>query len=347
LSFEGCRLQAIVAGHHSSQTLLLPKERVMLERQVIRYLETVRARHALPLKVVLWDGSSMALSEEATVTVRLRDAAAARHLLKPTMASLGEAFVEGGLEIDGPIDAVIGVAEGLARQQDELPASAGRLPNWLARHTRRSDRKAIEYHYDVSDAFYSHWLDPAMVYSCAYFRSEDASLAQAQADKLDHVCRKLMLQPGEHLLDIGCGWGAMVLHAARHYGVRATGITLSRNQCASAAERIRAAGLSDRVEVRLQDYRDLPSEPLFEQDLLDRDVRTRGPGKPARVLRDRPAAAQTRRHRAEPWHHRQRRGQPQRGHGRRRIHRPLRLPRRRTAPCVAGGARALGRGPAN
>jgi len=236
----------------------------MLEKQVLRYLEGVRERKPLPLEVSLWDGSGVVLGDDPKVRIRLNGSTAARHLMKPTLASLGEAFVEGEIDIDGPIDTAIAMAEQLSRQNDEIQP-LGRLPSWLTRHSRKSDKKAIEYHYDVSNAFYEIWLDPAMLYSCAYYRSPQDTLEQAQVNKLDHICRKLMLEPGETLLDIGCGWGAMVIHAARHYGVRAIGVTLSENQFALATERVKAAGLSDRIEIRLQDYRDIPGDGAFDK----------------------------------------------------------------------------------
>ncbi len=124
-------------------------------------------------------------------------------------------------------------------------------------HTRASDRAAITRHYDVSNGFYKLFLDRRLVYSCAYFDDAGTSLDDAQARKLDHVCRKLRLKPGERFLDIGCGWGALVIWAARHYGVQAHGITLSRAQLDEATERIAAEGLQDRITVELRDYRDL------------------------------------------------------------------------------------------
>lgn len=132
-------------------------------------------------------------------------------------------------------------------------------------HSRHENREAISFHYDVSNGFYRLWLDERMVYSCAYFQSADQSLEEAQVAKLDHICRKLRLKPGERFLDVGCGWGALVIHAARHYGVRAHGITLSRNQLELAQERIRAAGLEARVTVELKDYRDLAGEGVFDK----------------------------------------------------------------------------------
>src|SRR5439155_13587960 len=120
------------------------------------------------------------------------------------------------------------------------------------------DAQAIAHHYDVSNEFYALFLDPLMVYTCAYYRDPDGKLEQAQADKLDLVCRKLELKPGETLLDIGCGWGSLSIWAAQHYGVRAHGVTLSQAQAAYAAERIRKEGLEDRCRVEHLDYRDLP-----------------------------------------------------------------------------------------
>ncbi|MEU8432792.1 cyclopropane-fatty-acyl-phospholipid synthase family protein, partial [Streptomyces sp. NPDC029216] len=128
------------------------------------------------------------------------------------------------------------------------------------RHTKSRDRHAISHHYDVGNEFYEHVLGPSMVYSCAYW-TEDGTLEDAQRDKLDLVCRKLALTPGQRLLDVGCGWGSMALHAAREYGVQVTGITLSREQAAYARKRIAEEGLTDRIEIRVQDYRDVKDGP--------------------------------------------------------------------------------------
>jgi cyclopropane-fatty-acyl-phospholipid synthase len=133
-------------------------------------------------------------------------------------------------------------------------------PAWrrgLLRHTRARDAAAIAHHYDLSNRFYEIVLGPSMTYSCAVFPTPDATLEEAQAEKVDLVCRKLMLRPGERLLDIGAGWGAMVAHAAEHYGVRAVGVTISRGQAEWASAMLAARGLRDRAEVRLLDYRDV------------------------------------------------------------------------------------------
>ena len=132
-------------------------------------------------------------------------------------------------------------------------------------HSRDANREAIRFHYDVSNEFYKLWLDRAMVYSCGYFERADEAIDDAQQAKLEHICRKLLLKPGERFLDIGCGWGALVIHAARAHGVRAHGITLSRNQLELARARIAAAGLEERVTVELRDYRELDDATLYDK----------------------------------------------------------------------------------
>src|SRR6202008_2786332 len=132
-------------------------------------------------------------------------------------------------------------------------------------HSLRRDRGAIAHHYDVSNEFYELVLGPSMVYSCAYFGDPEESLEAAQERKLDLICRKLMLAPGERLLDIGCGWGSLLIHAAERYGVEATGITLSQNQFDYAREAVAARGLSGRVRIELRDYLDLPEDALYDK----------------------------------------------------------------------------------
>jgi cyclopropane-fatty-acyl-phospholipid synthase len=219
-------------------------------------------RVSAPLRVVLWDGRELALSDEPSVTLRLRDARAAAALARPTLLSLAEAYIEGKADIEGDVRDAIRSAEAIARSRGHALYDADTA---AGRHTRRADRAAIRHHYDVSNEFYALWLDPRMVYSCGYFQAEDASLADAQLAKLDHICAKLRLAPGERFLDIGCGWGALVIRAAQRYGVEATGITLSENQFRLASERIREAGLDGRCRVVLEDYRDHGGEARYDK----------------------------------------------------------------------------------
>lgn len=219
--------------------------------------ETVRTEGGMPLTVVLVDGRRLAFGESPRVTLRLRDATVAAILARPTLAALGDAWIDGRIEIEGDLAEAIAIADRLARRFGRAANARGRLRP--ARHEARSDRRDIHFHYDIGNDFYSLWLDPDMVYSCAYFPTGGESLDQAQTAKLEHICRKLRLQTGERLLDVGCGWGALLRHAAGRHGVHAVGITLSERQYEWARERCAADGLSDRVEVMLLDYRELPS----------------------------------------------------------------------------------------
>ena len=234
----------------------------MLESQVEKAIDGLRA-HGLPLAIELWNGKRYQLSGDTPVTLRIPGAGALKYFIGADLAKLGEAYVEGHIDVDGPIREVLRVAEGLSRFLGG--DKKGRRPHLLNLHTRSRDAKAIQYHYDVSNEFYALFLDREMVYSCAYFKTGDEDIHTAQAQKLDHICRKLRLEPGDRFLDIGCGWGALVRWAATHYGVDATGITLSRNQHKLANERIAAEGLSERCRVLLQDYRDVPGEALYDK----------------------------------------------------------------------------------
>ncbi|MCY1166730.1 Ubiquinone biosynthesis O-methyltransferase [compost metagenome] len=161
----------------------------------------------------------------------------------------------GALRLRGLEDPSAGLAS------DHSPAHGRSVKD----HSKSENRTSISFHYDVSNEFYRLWLDKERVYSCAYFTSPDESLDEAQRNKLEHICRKLRLRPGERLLDIGCGWGALICWAARHHGVHAHGITLSRQQFDYAQQRIQAEGLQDLVTVELRDYRDLAGQGTFDK----------------------------------------------------------------------------------
>ncbi|HZX32886.1 MAG TPA: class I SAM-dependent methyltransferase [Rhodocyclaceae bacterium] len=222
-------------------------------------VETLARRlraHDIPLRITLWDGRSFDLGSDPAVTILAPSPAGLRHLVRPSLDALGRAYVEGRLEVEGEVARVIEV---VARLAHHTVRPAGPFGPWLrrARHTRQRDAEAVSYHYDLSNHFYSLWLDRDMVYSCGYFRSPEDSLEDAQVQKIDHILKKIRLRPGDRLLDIGCGWGALILRAAARYGAVATGITLSRKQWELARERIAAAGLADRCQVLLADYRDM------------------------------------------------------------------------------------------
>ena len=189
------------------------------------------------------------------------------------IGALAEDYVEGKLQLEGAMrDVMRAFTKVLAG--NPVHSGTSRWPGWLRQvksltaHTLAKDAAQVQFHYDVSDAFYALWLDPRRVYSCAYYRDfadPRMTLARAQEAKLDHICRKLMLQPGERFLDIGAGWGALLLWAAEHYGVDATGITLSKNQHAHVQQLIAQKGLARRVRVELRDYRDLAEDQPFDK----------------------------------------------------------------------------------
>ncbi len=240
--------------------------------------------------VKFWDGSiDRGSSQRAPFTLVFnRPASLRRMLLPPNELSIVEAYIGGDVDIEGSLEAASNLGE-MIGDRLRSPVAVARLVGLVlrlpgtadddlanvrfperakklgSRHTPVRDAAAIHFHYDVGNSFYKLWLDRRMVYSCAYFRSQDDSLDVAQEAKLDLICRKLRLKPGERLLDIGCGWGGLVMHAAEHYGVDATGITLSENQADLAKERIAEAGLGDRCRVAIRDYRTLTAADNFDK----------------------------------------------------------------------------------
>jgi cyclopropane-fatty-acyl-phospholipid synthase len=233
----------------------------MVATRVLDRLERMLQAGGLPLEITLWTGERVA-GPNPRVRMILRSMKGAASLVRPTLGKFAELYVEQDLDLEGDSRDILAIGEKLA---GSASVARGRILQRMFSHTRRADRKAIGAHYDVGDEFYALWLDARRVYSCAYFRRKDDTLERAQEQKLDHICRKLHLVPGERLLDIGCGWGALIVWAARHYGVHATGVTLSENQYQYVRDLIRAEGLDGRVEVRLQDYRDVPEDVPYDK----------------------------------------------------------------------------------
>jgi cyclopropane-fatty-acyl-phospholipid synthase len=207
-------------------------------------------------------------ANSAKVTLSFQDWSSLATMAAGQIGRLAEDFVESRVQLQGRMRDLMEVAARLLPGHPGEQASSGWWANMLRRakslaaHTQARDAEQIQFHYDVSDEFYALWLDDKRVYSCAYFREADMGLAEAQEAKLDHICRKLMLRSGERFLDVGAGWGGLLLWAAEHYGVDATGITLSRNQHAHVSREIERRGLSGRVRMLLCDYRDLQEQPF-------------------------------------------------------------------------------------
>ncbi len=209
----------------------------------------------------LWDGERIAVGNGTPAAVlRINTPGAVRQLFSGGFHGFGDAYVSGEIAVEGDLQELLRL--GLEIQFDENAQSFWKklrfLPFYLkTRSLPTQARSNIEYHYGRSSDFYALFLDETLTYSCAYFRHETDSLEQAQRNKFEHIARKLMLTPGETLLDIGCGWGGMLIHCADRYGVRGVGNTLSRNQLEFASARAEKLGLADRVQVSLKDYREL------------------------------------------------------------------------------------------
>jgi cyclopropane-fatty-acyl-phospholipid synthase len=219
----------------------------------------------VPVSVEFWDGKRVSLGDFPRVKMALRRPAALKALARPGLGKIARAYVEGDIDLDCDSHDLAEFAETLCGpQQIQFKKRDSDDWKWWW-HTRLFDRRAVSQHYDVSNDFFALWLDRQRVYSCAYFRRPDDSLDLAQQQKIDHICRKLNLQPGERFLDIGCGWGALIFRAAEQYGAHATGITLSEQQHAYVQEQIRARNIGDRCEVRLLDYRDVPETEPFDK----------------------------------------------------------------------------------
>jgi cyclopropane-fatty-acyl-phospholipid synthase len=230
----------------------------MLERHL---LSMARERlRSLPVEVVLWNGETIC-GAEPRVTLTIGSPSVLKTLTRPTVGELAKAYVSQELDFSGSVSEVIALAEKLS---GEDPAVTPRRHRRLF-HGKRSDRAAISSHYDVGNDFFALWLDRNRVYSCAYFRHPDDTLDAAQEQKLDHICRKLLLKPGERFLDIGCGWGALIFRAVEHYGAHAVGITLSKEQFAFVQSEIERRGLHGRCEVKLLDYRELDGSLSFDK----------------------------------------------------------------------------------
>ena len=256
-------------------------------RATLNFLQELLADyHPRDFAIELWDGAQWAPENNQfrRFTWKINDPGALRSAIaSASELSLGEAYIYGEFDIDGDIQAIFPLAEYLlnkhwsVREKLHLSGMLRGLPSRLSQpgnsavalrgtlHSKHRDRQAVTYHYDVSNDFYSLWLDKNMIYSCAYFQTPEDDLNLAQEQKLDYICRKLRLEAGERLLDIGCGWGGLIVHAARHYGVRALGITLSERQLDFARRRIEQEGLLERCEVRLLDYRELEDPGAYDK----------------------------------------------------------------------------------
>jgi cyclopropane-fatty-acyl-phospholipid synthase len=235
-------------------------------------------------QVRLWNGYVWGEATQPTFTLSLKHPRALQELYwSPSELSLGESYVRGDFEVEGNLEAAFELGDYLLHKRSSDDRRTDVLQRLLHRrthgpqlvqrpaelsgalHSPERDREAVTFHYNLPSDFYALWLDSRMVYSCAYFQGPGDSLDTAQWRKLDYICRKLRLRPGDRLLDIGCGWGALALYAAAEYGAQTLGITLSETQAAWARQNIRTQGLEDRCRVEVRDYRELKDDPSFDK----------------------------------------------------------------------------------
>lgn len=247
-----------------------------------RIITTLLAGYQGPVAVRLWDGSLFNSSKDTLCVLHFHHPGVLRALvLRRNLVTLAEAFIAGHVAVTGEFGSLFELESHFKNIKPDyrvcmkLFFDALRLTSLnktcyqqnikAGKSQQKNSRKAIAHHYDVGNDFYRLWLGQNMVYSCAYFRNAEQSLDEAQSDKLDYLCRKLRLKSGQSLLDIGCGWGALALWAAQHYGVTVHGITLSEEQYALASDRVKKAGLENCVSIELKDYRDLPDEAVYDR----------------------------------------------------------------------------------
>jgi len=257
------------------------------ERRLAFFEELLREFHPRNFAIRLWDGSSLGAQpgRYARCTLVINHPGAMRRMFLPAnQAALGEAYTYGDVDIEGDVEALFPLMTFLVKSKFSwargvrLGAFLLRMPKTRSQrigrpavklqgrqHSREGDRQAVAYHYNVSNDFFRLFLDERMVYTCAYFESAETDLDCAQERKLDYRCSKLRLRPGERLLDIGCGWGALLMHAAQHYGVNGPGITLSEPQAELARARIRSAHLEDLCRIEVVDFRDVREYGSFDK----------------------------------------------------------------------------------
>ncbi len=247
----------------------------------LRFLNELFARHPpRHVSVRFWDDTLWPDEQPRAATLVLKHPGALHAMFRAgTETGLAEACLNDDFDVEGDIEAAFEITDLLAERFGwkhslslavllrRLPTTPRNQPAFERKgriHSETRDRKAIAFHYNVSNDFYRLWLDSRLVYSCAYFRDEDLDLDAAQTAKLDYICTKLRLKPGQHVLDIGCGWGGFALHAARNHGVSVTGVTLSENQASFARERAAKEGLTGQVQIELRDYRDFGHDARFD-----------------------------------------------------------------------------------
>lgn len=241
------------------------------ENDVVECINAIFSHTKKNFNIELWDGKIIHYSYEPKFVLKILDKNVFGELMSnPNIMGFAQAFIDKKIDVEGDIFEAIKLKDSIAhlelsnKEKISLFFKTASLPN-INIHSKQRDRENIQHHYDISNEFYKLFLGDIMVYSCGYFKTENCDLNTAQQNKLDHICKKLMLKKGETLLDIGCGWGSMIIWAAKHYGVKATGITISEQQYKYAKQRIKAENLDNLCSVELKDYRDIKGNQIYDK----------------------------------------------------------------------------------
>lgn len=226
-----------------------------MDVKVKLYKKILKNSFTVPVKIVYWNGEESFTGEGVPIaTVRIKEPLKINPLKDDITLSLAEAYMDGKIEVDGSLQELM--VSAFSNSESFVENKKYKILKLVNNHNKNISKEDIHHHYDIGNDFYGYWLDKSMTYSCAYFEDEKESLEKAQIAKVEHVLKKLRLKEGETLLDIGCGWGNLIITAAKEYGVKATGCTLSTEQFEHIKERIKNEKLEGRVEVKLIDYRD-------------------------------------------------------------------------------------------
>lgn len=219
------------------------------------YEEILEKSFTIPLKVVFWDGKEIEIGENASNKIIFNKEVPWEKLKKDATLTLAEAYMNKDIEIEGSIQELM--VSAFSNEDSFTENIKYKTFNILHKHDRKNSQEDIKFHYDIGNDFYKYWLDDSMTYSCAYFKEFDNSLEEAQEAKIDHILKKLRIQKEDRLLDIGCGWGQLVIEAAKRYGIHATGITLSQEQYQEGQRKIKEQNLENLAEIKIMDYREM------------------------------------------------------------------------------------------
>lgn len=226
-----------------------------MDVKVKLYKQILKSSFSVPARIIYWNGEESFTGEgQPIATIRIKEALKINPLKDDMTLSFAEAYMDGKIDIDGSLQELM--VSAFSNSESFVENKKYKILKLVNNHNKSISKEDIHHHYDIGNDFYAYWLDKSMTYSCAYFKTEDESLEEAQKNKIHHVLNKLRLKEGEELLDIGCGWGDLIITAATEYGVKATGCTLSTEQFNHIKERIKNENLEGKVDVRLIDYRD-------------------------------------------------------------------------------------------